>query len=633
VRDIQRKKWEVDVWSPLKAISLEDRDRFTKIIAFVRPYWRKILLVFVLTMTSTLFALAYPLFMKYLIDRVFVGGNTTMLGIVVTAMFLVAVLRYVASAVGGYVNTWVTSRVLLDMRLSLFRHLHQVPLNFFARARVGDMVARINGDIAEVQSIATGSLLTLASSLLTLVGTVGILIWLNWRLFLLSSVLIPISFYVLRHFKPRVRALARKIRDINSDIASFVVETFTGVKFIRSHALEAYVARKFLRKNREQIRQILQFQVVNAVAEGANGLLFAASSLAVLGFGGYLVMNGVMTVGGLIAFEVYQMRIFAPVQNLLSVYLRLQRGRASIDRIFEYLDVGVRVRRVKKARRLGDISGRIEFDRVHFSYLPGREVLHGVDFMLEDGKRYALVGRSGAGKTTVADLMLRLYSPTSGRVLVDGIDLEEVNLRSYIRQVAVVAQDTFILHADVIENISYGLRGVSREDIIRAARTAFVDEFVHGLPDGYETLLGERGFRLSGGQRQRIAIARSVLRSPRILILDEATSSLDWMADQWVQMALKKLMEGRMTLIITHRLNMVRDVQKIFVIEAGKIVEEGTHDGLMSRKGLYATLQSGSGFSPGRRLAEEEKREMVSRMKAAYLEEAQSDIERSGLAG
>ena len=243
----------------LDRIDPADRDRFVQILAFVRPYWRKIGLVFLLTMTSTLFALAYPLFMKFLIDRIFTGHDTRLLGIVVGAMFLVAVLRFVASATGGYVNTWVTARVLLDMRLSRFRHLPRVPLTFFTRERVGDMVARINGDISEVQSIATGALLTLAGSLLTLVGTAAILLWLNWRLFLLSGVLIPLTWLILRHFRPKIRRLAREIRDINSDIASFVIEAFSGAKFIRSHGLEGFAARRFLHKNRELILKVLRF--------------------------------------------------------------------------------------------------------------------------------------------------------------------------------------------------------------------------------------------------------------------------------------------------------------------------------------------------------------------------------------
>jgi len=611
----------------LRLINPEDRDRLTKIMSFVKPYWRKILVVFALAMTSTMLGLAYPLFVKFLIDRIFVGKDTRLLIIVIVAMFLVSIVRYVASAFSSYLNTWVTSRVLLDMRLNLFRHLHRIPLNFFSGARVGDIVARINGDIAEVQSIATGSLLSLAGSLITMIGTAAILIWLNWRLLLLSGILVPFSFLVLRYFRPKIRTMARKIRDLNADIASSIVETFSGVKFVRSYGLETFVARQFLRKNKDQIDQVLRFQIISELSEGLNGLLFATSSMIVLGVGGYMVMNGLMTIGGLIAFEVYQMRIFAPVQNMLSVYLRLQRGRASIDRIFEYLDIRIPSREVEEPVSLERIDGRIEFNGVSFAYNGDQEVLRDVNFLLEAGKRYALVGRSGAGKTTIADLMLRLYHPTKGRILVDGVELERVKQHDYIRQIAVVAQETYILHSSVLDNIAYGRRKVPKEEVLEAARMAFVDEFIPTLPDGYETVLGERGFRLSGGQRQRIAIARAILRSPRILILDEATSSLDWMADRWVQMAVKVLMEGRTTLIITHRLNMVQDVERIFVIESGRIVEEGTHQELMMKKGLYSVLQLG-GEVPFAQGPELEKRgEFLSRFRKTYLEEAQSALD------
>ncbi len=563
-------------------------NRAKKILSYLKPYRRKIALLVFMMLFSTALGLAYPLFIKVLIDRVYVvGSDPRLLILVVALMFLVALLRNALSAFGSYLNTWLTVRVLFDMRFALFRKLQNIPLLHFRKTKVGDLIARLNGDIAEVQSVAMGTLLGAVGSFLTLVGSVAILMWLNLKLFLISGVLIPASFLIIRHFRDRIRNLAREIREKNADLGHFLMESLEASKFIRSHSLEKYEARKFVRKNKSFILSMLNFQVASALADGLNGIFLAVSSLIVLGYGGYMVIGGLMTVGSLVAFEVYQVRLFGPIQNLLGIYFQLQRARASVDRVFEYLEFPIETAASNGKVRLDNFEGRIEFDDVTFGYSENERVLSGLSCTIPAGKRYAIVGPSGSGKTTIVDLVLGFFKPESGKIIVDGMDLSEVSPRSLMRQTAVLTQEPILFHATIAENIAYGRGRTSKDEIVDAARKAGIHDLVQSLPTGYETVIGDRGVRLSNGERQRIAIARAFLKQPNLLILDEATSALDWITDRGVQETLSELMVGRTTIIITHRLTMVDDVDRILVLNDGKIREEGTHDQLIEKRGLY----------------------------------------------
>ncbi|MFQ6104197.1 MAG: ABC transporter ATP-binding protein [Candidatus Glassbacteria bacterium] len=573
--------------------------RVSRIVSFLKPYRRRIILLIVMMLVSTALGLAYPLFIKVLIDRVYVSGQSPgILILVVAIMFLVAIFRTSLSAFGSYLNTWITVRILFDMRFSLFQKLQRLPLLIYRKTRIGDLMARLNGDIAEVQSVAMGTLLGAVGSFLTLVGSVAILVWLNPKLFLISGILIPVSFLILRHYRERIRDLAREIREKNAELGHFLVESLDAAKFIRSHDLEKYEGRKFIRKNKSFILSILNFQVASSLADGLNGVFLALSSLIVLGYGGYLVMAGMMTLGSLIAFEVYQVRLFGPIQSLLGIYFQLQRARASVDRVFEYLDHPEASRFGNGKIALGQVRGKIELVDVTFGYRNGEDILRDLSFLIPEGKRYAIVGPSGSGKTTIIDLILGFYKPASGRILVDDTDIAEISARSLIRQVSVLTQEPVLFHATVAENIAYGRRKASREEIQEAAEKAGIDELIKSFPSGYDTVIGDRGMKLSSGERQRVAIARAFLREPNLLILDEATSSLDWMTDRDVQDALRGLMLGRTTIIITHRLSMVDDVDRILTLKEGRIVEEGTHTELMDRRGVYYSYFTG-GFPGG----------------------------------
>lgn len=573
--------------------------RVSRIVSFLKPYRRRIILLIVMMLVSTTLGLAYPLFIKVLIDRVYVSGQSPgILILVVAIMFLVAIFRTSLSAFGSYLNTWITVRILFDMRFSLFQKLQRLPLLIYRKTRIGDLMARLNGDIAEVQSVAMGTLLGAVGSFLTLVGSVAILVWLNPKLFLISGILIPVSFLILRHYRERIRDLAREIREKNAELGHFLVESLDAAKFIRSHDLEKYEGRKFIRKNKSFILSILNFQVASSLADGLNGVFLALSSLIVLGYGGYLVMAGMMTLGSLIAFEVYQVRLFGPIQSLLGIYFQLQRARASVDRVFEYLDHPEASRFGNGKIALGQVRGKIELVDVTFGYRNGEDILRDLSFLIPEGKRYAIVGPSGSGKTTIIDLILGFYKPASGRILVDDTDIAEISARSLIRQVSVLTQEPVLFHATVAENIAYGRRKASREEIQEAAEKAGIDELIKSFPSGYDTVIGDRGMKLSSGERQRVAIARAFLREPNLLILDEATSSLDWMTDRDVQDALRGLMLGRTTIIITHRLSMVDDVDRILTLKEGRIVEEGTHTELMDRRGVYYSYFTG-GFPGG----------------------------------
>lgn len=563
-------------------------NRARRIASFLKPYKKRIGLLLFMTLFSTALGLAYPLFIKELIDRVFSGGGgTRVLVLVVLLMFIVALARTSLAALGSYLHTWLTARILFDMRFALFQKLQRVPLALYAKTRIGDLMARLNGDISEVQSVAMGTLLGAVGNLLTLAGSVAILLWLNVKLFLASGVLIPAAFLILRHFRGRIRELARDIRERNATLGHFLVESLEAAKFVRAHGLEKHEGRRFVRKNKALITSMLDFQVASSLADGLNGIFLAFGSLIVLGWGGSMVLGGAMTLGSLIAFEVYQVRLFAPVQNLLGLYLQLQKARASVDRVFEYLEAPGEAPRPDGKRKPDPLRGRIEFIDVTFGYAGGERILSGLSFTIPEGARYAIVGPSGSGKTTIIDLLLGFYKPSSGRILVDGTPVDELAQHATLRQVSLLTQEPVLFHASVAENIAYGKRHATRPEIEEAARKAGIDGLVRSLPSGYETMIGDRGSKLSAGERQRIAIARAFLGEPRLLILDEATSSLDSISDRDVQSALGRLMQDRTTIVITHRLSMVDDVDRILFLEGGRIVEEGSHEELMRREGIY----------------------------------------------
>jgi len=564
--------------------------RVGRIVSFIRPYRGRIALLIVIMVLSAGLANIYPFFVKYLVDEVFIQQNLHWLQYIVGGLALMALLQFGITFLNGYLYTWLTARILLDMRLHLYDHIHRLSMRFFKETKVGDIISRLNSDMAQVQSIAMESLMTFLGSVMTISVVALIMIFYSWKLFLISCVAVPGIILLLRWFQPRLHRLARKIRDQNAEITSFVLEAFRGSKMVKVTGSRHGETRRFLRENKGLIRKVISFQIMSGFSSGMSGLMITGSSAAVLWFGGRMMFAGQLTPGELMAFELFQIRLFGPVRSLVSLFLRLQKARASIDRVFEFLDIVPEDGDRPGALRLEALRGEVAFEDVSFAYEPGKSVLSEVSFRAAPGTSLAIVGPSGAGKTTIADLLFRLYRPEGGRITVDGHDLQGVKLRTLLRSMALVPQDSYLFNGTVSENICYGATACSDAEVRTAAEQANIGEFIELLPLGYDTMLGERGLRFSGGQAQRVSLARAFLRRPKILVLDEATAALDWVSDQQVHEALKELMRDRTTILITHKMFMVQEMDNILVLDGTRVVQEGRHEDLMGEDGLYREL-------------------------------------------
>jgi ATP-binding cassette, subfamily B, bacterial len=562
-----------------------------RVFPFVRLHSGRLALVFGLTLLSTLLGLLYPLGAKFLIDDVLVGPKPNLLVGATLVLAALVVLSFVTGAATRYLYTSVSARILMEMRVFVFRHLQTLSPRFYARTRTGEIVSRLNSDVAEIQSIATDALFSLALSVLTLGGTVAVLVYLNWKLFLLGFVLVPFSLRALVPYRRRIAQQARVVRERNADLSSMVLESLQGMKWIKTVGAENAEAEKLTQKNQDYIASVLRYQVVSAYAGGLPAIFMSLSTLVLLLYGGHQVIVGAMSLGALVAFAAYQARLMSPMQNVIGLYLSLQRARVSLDRVFEFLDLQPEVQDRPGAVALTTARGEVEFRDVTFAYRAGTPVVKGVNFRLPRGRRLAIVGPSGAGKSTLVDLLLRFYDPQQGAVYFDGQDLRDLQVRSLREHIAVVSSEPFLFHATIEENIRYARWGATGEQVWEAARKADLEGFILSTPDGMNTVVGERGLKLSTGQRQRIAIARAVLRDAELWIFDEATATLDVLTESRIWHELEECLKGRTALVITHRMSSVGDADQILVLDRGEVVQLGTHEGLAEVAGLYQELQ------------------------------------------
>jgi ATP-binding cassette subfamily B protein len=547
--------------------------QYKRALAYVVPYWRGLLAVMLLGLFSTAVGLVQPYISRLLIDDALLRRNLHALTMIAIAMVVVTIVGFVLNIASSYYYVRLSAESLFDMRLAVYRHLQQLSPRYFTQKKLGDIVSRINNDIGEVQRVCSDTLLSVLSNLLFLVGSIAIMSWLNWRLMLASIALLPVGIFALRHYQGRLTVQTADLRQRSSDLGSFLIESLLGMRLIVASATEKFEAERFREYNSSFIRSLLSMQVLSFLASAMPSTVLTLSTAIVFLYGGKLVIAQQLTVGGLVAFMAYHLKLLSPVQNLLGIYTNLLTGGVSLGRVFEVMDVPVEVKEVANPVPLPCVRHAITFENVRFQYGQDVPVLRDVSFTIPAGQMCAIVGASGAGKSTLADLLLRFHDVDSGSISIDGRDIRELRLEDLRRQVAMVEQTPYFFRASIRENIAYGRPEATLEEIRDCAAAAAIDSFIQSLPNGYETILGERGLTLSVGERQRIALARALLRDPRILILDEPTSALDPVAEAAVTRELLNVLRGRTSILITHRMSLAEMADMLVVIEVGCVLE------------------------------------------------------------
>jgi ATP-binding cassette, subfamily B, bacterial len=550
----------------------DERAALRWLLGFVRPQRRRLLLVVLVALASTGLALLQPLLTKFLIDDGILAGDFSKVLAVCLVMFAVAAL---AAALGGwnrYQHVSLSADILFALRLDLFRHLQRLPPTFYARWRGGDLLARLDGDVAEIQRFAVDALLAAVSASLGLLGALALMLALSWQLALVAFVLLPLELFYLRWMRQRVEATTRALRERSSDLAAFLIERLGAMKLTQSVAADVREAQGLDALQGRFRRDLLRQQMTGYLTGAVPGLMTTASTALVFVIGGWLVTEHALTLGTLIAFTAYLGRATGPVQTLLGLYVAIQRALVSLRRVAVLHDERPAVLPPVRPAALPPSGGAIRFERVRFGY-GAAPVLVDADVAIAPGEKVGLIGLSGAGKTTLIDLLQRHYDPDGGRILLDGLDLREIDLGLLRRRVAVVAQDVLLLKGSLFDNLRYAAPHAGEAEVREAARLASIDELAERLPDGYASDVGTSGSALSGGQRQRIAIARALLQDPLVLVLDEATSAVDQATEARIIQAIDVLFAGRTRLVISHRPATLSGVDRLIELAGGRLLE------------------------------------------------------------
>ncbi len=571
------------------------------VLGLLRPYSRRIALMALAVIAASATSLAPPYLAGQAVDAGIIAGDTAALARIVAAFLAVTVAYGLTSYAQTYLVGWIGVRVLQDLREEVFRHIQRMSVGFFTRNRPGTLISRLTNDIEALNQLISQGIVTLFSNMLTLVGVVVIMLLLDWRLALITFTVLPLLLITSIVFRTFSGDAFRRTRERIAAITSHLQETLSGVRVVRSFGQESRHVEKMDVLNEANREANMKTVYLNATYFPATELLTALGTVAILLFGGYQAINGNIEIGILIAFIGYLQLFFDPIQQLAQLYATYQQGMAALDKIFGLLDTRAEIVDDPDAIDPGPLDGSIRFDGVFFSYdteargassagPDDRWAVGGIDLEIAAGETVALVGSTGAGKSTLAKLITRFHDPQVGRVLIDGRVLSDYRQRSLRSQMGIVPQEGFLFSGTIAENIAFGRPEAEMEEVAAAATAVGADPFIERLPDGLETQVGERGIQLSSGQRQLVAFARVILAEPRILILDEATSSVDTRTERTIESALDRLLRGRTAIVIAHRLSTIRRADRIVVLDHGSIAEIGSHDQLMEADGLYSRL-------------------------------------------
>jgi ABC-type multidrug transport system fused ATPase/permease subunit len=569
---------------------VQTRRRIATLVGLALPYRARTVGAIVSLLAFTLVALVPPLLAKLAVDQGIKKGDLQTLAWIVVAFVAVGLVAFGLSSLQTYLTGWVGERALADLRIRLFAHLQRLSLGYFERNRTGAIVSRITNDVEALDTLITDGVTSLVQNLMLLVGTAVVLFVLDWRLALATLSVIPLMALATIWFRIRSNRAYRRVRERIGLVTATLAEDIAGMRVVQSFAREPTNQAGFRGINSLYRDANYETVVLSGLYFPIVDFLASLATAIVLGYGGYLLVNDQVTIGTLLAFFLYLANFFDPVQQLSQLYNTFLSATAALDKIIEVLDEEPEIVDLPAAVALPRIEGRVRFESVRFGYGSLPEVLHGIDLDIPAGTTVALVGQTGAGKSTIAKLIARFYDVREGRITIDGHDLREVEQKSLRRQLGVVPQEGFLFAGTVAENIAFARPDASREEVEQAAAAVGADGWVRELEDGYDTQLGERGFRLSLGQRQLLAFARALLADPRILILDEATSSVDIGTERVIESGLHRLLAGRTSFVIAHRLSTIQSADLIVVLAHGQIVEQGTHAELMARGGSYTSL-------------------------------------------
>lgn len=563
---------------------------YLRILKFIRPYLGRLIAAGFCTVMTAAANLYVPWIVRDVIDKVFQNKDSDLLNLISLGIVVIFFARGIFYYGQSYLMNYVGESIVIDVRGIVYRKLMTLSTHFFDTNKLGTIMSYVTNDVAALQGAMVANSIEIITETSVLIGSVGAMVYLDWKLTFFTFCTFPVVLFFMDFFGKKIRKSGHRIQQATADITSILQETLAATRVVKSFVREPYEIARFDQQNKANFYANMKSAKLMGTLSPVIEFIAALGVTAIIWFGGRSVIGGDITAGSLVAFLVYAINISNPIKRIARVLGSIQKALAAAERVFYIMDLTDTIPQKPDAITLPSVEGNVEFRHVSFAYNKGETILHDVSFSAKPGQAIALVGPSGAGKSTVASLLPRFYDVTEGAIFVDGHDVRDVTLASLREQVGIVPQETNLFNDTVYNNILYGRLDATRDEVIAAAKAANADEFIQQLPKGYDTQLGDRGVNISGGQRQRISIARAILKNPRILILDEATSALDTESERIVQEALDRLMVGRTSFVIAHRLSTIQNAAKIIVLDKGSIVEEGTHQQLMAKHGLYAHL-------------------------------------------